>query len=132
MIYLSDTNTINYAIKSNAIVQAHFARGLAAGATFALSAFVHYEVTRYLKLKGSTRLARDYANLTANWPRIEIMTTDWDDAADLWAAQHRVGQPIDDADLLIAISALKVGATVVTNNTRHFATLGVPLENGTV
>ena len=132
MIYLPDTNTINYAIKSDAIVQSYFARALASGATFALSSFVHYEVTRYLKLKGASRLARNYANLTAHWPRIEIMTTDWDDAADLWAAQHRVGQPIDDADLLIAISALKVGATVVTNNTRHFAMLGVPLENWTV
>ena len=132
MIYLPDTNTINYAVKGNAIVEAHFAQALAAGATFVLSSFVHYEVTRYLTLKGATKQRRAYDTLVTNWPRVEIMTTDWDDAADLWAAQHRIGQPIDDADLLIAISALKVGATVVTNNTRHFATLGVPLENWTI
>jgi predicted nucleic acid-binding protein len=35
------------------------------------------------------------------------------------------------ADLLIAVIALKTGATLVTNNTRHFEGLGLAVENWT-
>jgi tRNA(fMet)-specific endonuclease VapC len=43
--------------------------------------------------------------------------------------RHRDGKPIEDADLLIAISARQAGATIVTNNTRHFDGLGIPVVN---
>jgi predicted nucleic acid-binding protein len=48
-------------------------------------------------------------------------------AANLWAEIHRTGRSTDDRDLLIAISALKEEAMLVTNNTRHFEGLGIPL-----
>src|SRR3990172_11197155 len=43
---------------------------------------------------------------------------------------ERIGRPLDDADLLIACLALVTGATLVTNNTRHFSRIsGLKLEN---
>ena len=129
MIYLPDTDTVNYLIKDNATVDAHYQSALASGATFALSMRVHFQVTRYLDLKGSTRLRRKYETTTANWQRVGLDESDWDAATRLWADRHRVGKPIDDADLLIAIMARKCGAVVVTNNTRHFEGLGVPIVN---
>jgi predicted nucleic acid-binding protein len=32
-------------------------------------------------------------------------------------------------DLLIAVTALKAGAILVTNNVNHFNNIGIPLEN---
>lgn len=100
-----------------------------AGARFALSVVVNYEVVRYLRLRGSTRMERDYHSLVSNWTLVELTSADWDTAADLWVARHRKGRPIEDADLLIAVTALKAGAVLVTNNTRHYADLGLTLEN---
>jgi tRNA(fMet)-specific endonuclease VapC len=37
------------------------------------------------------------------------------------AALERLGKPIGNADLMIAAHAVSEGATVVTNNVRHFA-----------
>lgn len=64
--------------------------------------------------------------------RIAIL--DWTDAvtfqyARLRAALERAGQPIGNLDLLIASHALAEGATIVTNNVRHFAGVpGLPIE----
>jgi predicted nucleic acid-binding protein len=85
--------------------------------------------SRYLMLKGATRVEQFYANLVANWFPVELLRQDWDTAADLWAQRHRQGKPIQDADLLIAVAALKTGACLVTNNTRHFDGLGVIVDN---
>lgn len=132
MIFLPDTDTINYPIKEVGNAPLRFRVETAAGASFALSYFVHFEVVRYLKLKGATQSRKRYDNLIADWQRIELQGTDWNDAADLWEERHRVGRPIEDSDLLIAVTARKCGAVLVTNNTRHFEGLGVPLVNWTV
>jgi predicted nucleic acid-binding protein len=60
-----------------------------------------------------------------------VEADDWRTAADLWASRHRAGKPITDSDLLIAVSALKSGATLATNNLRHFDDLGLSLETWT-
>ena len=46
------------------------------------------------------------------------------------AQLERQGRRLDDADLLIAAIARSIGATLVTNNTRHFERVpGLRLEN---
>ena len=129
MIYLPDTDTVNYLIKDNPIAEGHYQSALGSSTAFALSMMVHFQVTRYLDLIGAARLRRKYDTLTANWQKVGLDESDWDEATRLWAERHRVGKPIDDADLLIAIMARKCGAVVVTNNTRHFEGLGVPIVN---
>ena len=130
MVYLLDTNTLNYVLKGVTPVLDQFEAAVAdAGARFVLSPVVHYEVERYLKLKNSTRLLRDYHTLVDVWEVIRFTTKDWETASDLWAERHRAGTPITDADLLIAVSALKTEAILVTNNAGHFQDLGLALEN---
>ena len=48
-----------------------------------------------------------------------------------WRLQ-RLGQLIDDFDLLIGSTALFNNLVMVTNNTKHFARLPVPLEDWTL
>ena len=82
-----------------------------------------------MKLKGATRVLEFYSNLVSGWLPVGLERADWERAADVWAQRHRVGRPIQDADLLIAVIALKTGATLVTNNARHFEGLGLTIEN---
>lgn len=56
----------------------------------------------------------------------------WDaDAADWYAeVRHQLigsGQPIGEMDMMIAAHALSAGATLVTNNRRHFERIEAPL-----
>jgi len=65
------------------------------------------------------------AELVENFlERLSIL--DWTNAvtphyARIRAALERVGKPIGNADLMIAAHAVSEGATVITNNVRHFA-----------
>jgi predicted nucleic acid-binding protein len=129
MIYLPDSDTLNYVIKGIQPAKDRILAATRGGAEFALSLVVHYEVTRYHLLRRTTRLSRLYQQLTADWQRVELTGSDWDKATDLWVMRHRAGRPIEDADLLIAVTALKAGAVLVTNNTRHYEGLGLAMEN---
>lgn len=91
----------------------------------------HYELTRYLRLKGAHRLLRLYDQLTAGWQPCEPSFEDWNEAARLWAELNGSGRSISDPDLLLAVLARKWSAVLVTTNTRHFANLGIPLEDWT-
>ncbi len=58
------------------------------------------------------------------------------DALDVYAHEkarlRKIGQPIDDFDLLIGASAVANELTLVTNNEKHFKSLtGIKLENWT-
>jgi tRNA(fMet)-specific endonuclease VapC len=130
--YLLDTDILNYLLKETPLVEARFAQACTEQAEFILCPVVHYQAVRYFHLKGAFRMLRKYNRLVASWTFIEIDGGDWDTAAGLWADRRRAGRPIEDADLLIAVTALKTGAVLVTNNLRHFDGLGLTLENWTV
>ncbi|HEX7181798.1 MAG TPA: PIN domain-containing protein [Thermoanaerobaculia bacterium] len=128
---LLDTNTLSYILKNVPPVPAKLDDAVRQGKSFLLASIAHYELTRYLHLKGANRLLRLYQQLTATWRQCEPSFEDWDEAAQLWAERHRSGQGISDPDLLLAVLARKWSATLVTTNTRHFTGLGIALEDWT-
>jgi predicted nucleic acid-binding protein len=130
--YLLDADTLNYLLKARSPVTERFREAIRVGADFALSLTVHYQITRYLKLKGASRVLHEYRSLVSGWATVGLDNVDWDTAADLWAQRHQMGKPIEDSDLLIAVMALRTGATLVTNNLRHFTDLGLVAETWTV
>lgn len=127
MRLLIDTNIITFVLRDRDSVLRRLTEALASGAAFVSSDVVDYEIRRYLVLKGAKRQLERYEALSRDWPVVSLTRQDWHAAAKLWAELHRAGRSIEDRDLLIAISALKEQATLVTNNTRHFEGLGVPL-----
>lgn len=131
MRLLIDTNIISFVLRERDSVLRRLTEALAADVTFVSSDVVDYEIRRYLVLKGASRQLGRYEALSRDWPVVSLTRQDWQAAANLWAEIHRAGRSIEDRDLLIAISALKEQATVVTNNTRHFEGLGVPLVDWT-
>ncbi len=129
MIWLPDSDIVNYIIRKREPTVSQYRELVAEGDSFYLAAVVHFEVTRHLLLKGSKRLLREYKELVATWYEISLSWADWNTAATLWESRHRAGRPIEDPDLLIAVCALKAGATLVTNNVRHFVDLGLEIAN---
>lgn len=123
-----DTNALSDLLRDKEPVKARFTR-LRDLARFILCPVVDYEIRRYLLLKGATRNLAQYEALVAPWFEPAFDVVHWRQAAELWAERHRVGKPIADADLLIAVSALRQGATLVTNNTAHFLGMGLRLED---
>ncbi len=129
MDLLLDTNTLSYIIRGRQPVLDRFEESARQGNTFLLSSVAHYELQRYLDLKGSSRLMRRYQDLVARWQRCNLLFEDWNHAASLWAEHHRAGRSIADLDLLLAVLALKHDAMLVTSNTRHFEGLDIPLAD---
>lgn len=126
---LLDTNTLSYIIRGRQPVLDRFEESVRQGDTFLLSSVVHYELQRYLDLKGSSRLLRRYQGLVDHWQRCNLLFEDWNRAASLWAEHHRAGRSIADLDLLLTVLALKHDAVLVTSNTRHFEGLDIALAD---
>jgi predicted nucleic acid-binding protein len=129
MRFLPDTNTLNYLLKRRSPVVERFQEATEKGTEFLLSSVAHYELTRYLDLKGARKVRQAYERITGSWCRCNLDFEDWNEAARLWARRHRSGRAIADLDLLLAAVALREDAVLVTSNVRHFVDLGVVFED---
>jgi predicted nucleic acid-binding protein len=129
MRLLPDTNTLNYLLQGRQQVVHRFEEAVGEGADFLLSSVTHYELTRYLDLKGAHRLMRAYERITFSWRRCNLDFEDWNEAARLWARRHRFGRSISDLDLLLAALARRENAVLITSNVKHFVDLGVSFED---
>lgn len=128
---LLDTDILNEVLKQrNVNAVRHAADYLAAHGAFTISAITRYEVLRGLKNKNaSAQLARFH--VFCQHARILSVTNDvLDRTADLWVLGRRQGLAPQDADLIIAASALEHGRTLVTGNLSHFRWIpGLSLAN---
>ena len=129
MNLLLDTNTLSYILKGRQPILDRLEEAMEQGSVFFLGSIVHYELTRYLDLKGAHRLTRLYEGLVASWQPCDLSFEDWSSAASLWADRHRIGRSISDMDLLLAVLAQKHRAVLATTNTKHFEGLDIVLED---
>jgi predicted nucleic acid-binding protein len=120
---------LNYAVKGHPGVLRHHRMAMDAGADFLLCPVVEFEIVRYLRLRGMPVFERALYEFMTGWRRSAFDQELLDRALPLWVERHKVGRPIEDADLLIAVSAIREAATLVTNNVRRFGGLGLALEN---
>ena len=61
---------------------------------------------------------------------LSVTETIFDRAADLWVLARQGGHPRNDADLIIAATALENGRVLVTGNTAHFSWIpGLTIED---
>nr|CAA6800488.1 MAG: VapC toxin protein [uncultured Thiotrichaceae bacterium] len=92
-------------------------------------------ITQAELLYGAERLQSRKLNLMLGRFLARLQVLPWPEQAALVYARKRfelekAGTPIGNMDLLIASHAIVIGATVVTNNTRHFSKVpGLVFEN---
>jgi predicted nucleic acid-binding protein len=89
-------------------------------ARFAFSAITFYEMMRGFRAAQATRQLSNFVTLAASSDILPVSLAVLDRAASLWADARAGGHPQDDADLIIAASALESGRMLVTGNISHF------------
>ncbi len=126
--YLLDTDTASAGIRGDPRLDARLAPGTL---WWAVSAVTRAELRFGIALRPhALNLARRVEGFLA-----AAVTLPWDEAAAdahgrLRALLRQRGTPIGVYDEMIAAHALAVGATVVTNNVRHFSAVpGLHIEN---
>ena len=126
--FLLDTDTLLFSLRGNRIVLGKWAKLRAD--QWAISAVSGYEIQKGIEANPSTSSSKRAA-LLLDQVEFEPVTRE---AAILAARVHQglkaKGIRIGVADELLAGQALALGATLVTNNTKHFDRIpGLKLEN---
>lgn len=94
---------------------------LAQHARFTFSAFTFYEIVRGFRANQAVRQLANFMKLAQDCDVVPISTPVLERAARLWAEAYVGGHPRDDADLIIAATALETHRVLVTGNTGHFS-----------
>jgi tRNA(fMet)-specific endonuclease VapC len=127
---LLDTDTLSAVMRGTPPVLAKARDYLAEHGIFSFSIITRYEILRGLKAKNAIVQLRAFDRLCAGSQIVPLTDGAVVRASEIYAELRRRGEPIGDADVLIAASALVHGLTVVTNNENHFRRIsGLDVEN---
>jgi tRNA(fMet)-specific endonuclease VapC len=124
--YVLDTNTISYLLRGNPSIIEGMQEAVLEGAEFYLCPVVWFEIRRGLLHRDAHRQLQVFERFAATLQWEDLDRPFWEDLSASWADLRRKGRPVQDADLMIAVFARRLGATVVTHNTSDFTFTGVP------
>ena len=118
---LLDTDILSEILKGqNQAVLATAQQYLGEHQRLSFSAITLYEIIRGLRAKGSVQRLGQFLQTASNSDVLPVSVPVLMRAADLWSEARQGGHPCDDADLIIAATALEAHRVLVTGNTRHF------------
>jgi predicted nucleic acid-binding protein len=128
---LIDTDILSELLKAkDARVLAKVQQYLAQHGRLTFSSITYYEVVRGLVAARASKQLASFLQTAGKSEVVPISLPILRRAADLWATANASGHPRDDADLIIAATALDVGRVLVTGNTPHYAWIpGLQLAN---
>ncbi|MGB3760647.1 MAG: type II toxin-antitoxin system VapC family toxin [Rivularia sp. (in: cyanobacteria)] len=130
MNYLLDTNIVSYILKNNASVNSKLQQVTRQGDEVFISCITYYEVKRGLLALNARRQLAEFETFFQKYEvlylgNIEIIETACKIHADLKAK----GTPIQDADVLIAATAITRGLILVSNDSDMVRVEEIDLEN---
>ncbi|MCL1986924.1 MAG: PIN domain-containing protein [Firmicutes bacterium] len=132
MTYALDTNIISYMMKENETVKNNHLTAVKNGGTCVIPLIAYYEIKRGLVAKNATTKMRIFENLCNKIKIINLTKNDMNTAALIYANCKKTGNPIEDADLLIAAQCITNNYVLITANTKHFDGVdGLPLVDWT-
>ncbi len=121
---LLDTDTLSEIMKGkNPSIEQHAREYLRTNGRFRVSVITRYEILRGLKAKQAVRqmaIFEDKCNRSYLYPVTDEIVVR---ASDIYAYLYQKGLLINDADILIASTAMVHNLTLITGNTDHFARL---------
>jgi len=116
-----DTDVLSEILKGkNAHVLSCARNYLAEHQRLAFSALTAYEIMRGLRAVGAEQQLEAFFAMLSTSDVFEVSMPVLSRAAELWAEATRSGHPRNDADLIIAATALTAGRVLITGNSRHF------------
>jgi tRNA(fMet)-specific endonuclease VapC len=128
---LLDTDILSEILKGkNRHVLDEAGRYLGRHQRFSFSAITHYEIVRGFRANRAATALAKFLELAQSSDVVPVSIAILNRAADLWAEARRLGRPRNDADLIIAATALDAKRMLVTGNADHFAWVpGLSLAN---
>lgn len=117
---LLDTNIISAFFKGNPAVVEAVTDYVKRHKRLSYSIITHDELLRGFMALGSDKKLAAYRAFSAQCEMLPLSDQVVEQAAMLYAALKSSGNLIDDADLLIAATALQKKLTLVTDNQQHF------------
>lgn len=119
---LLDTDILSEILKrKDARVLSVAQRYLGQHSRLAFSAITLYEIVRGIQARRAASQLSEFLRLAATSDMYPVSVAVLMCAADLWADGRTGGHPHDDADLIIAATALEAGRVLVTGNTSHYS-----------
>ncbi|WP_291426666.1 PIN domain-containing protein [Deinococcus sp.] len=115
-----DTNILIAMQKREPEADSRYVAALAAGEVLAVPSVVRYEARRSLLAPLYSRRLHVLDNLLTFLPSLDFDQQAADIAASIYHQLRSTGQLIDEADMMIATTAVRYNATLVTRNTSHF------------
>lgn len=116
--HLLDTDILLFSLKGNATVLGRWAKLSASQCV--ISAISGYEIQKGIEANPTTKSSQRATMLLAQLEMEPISSEVALEAAKIHQALKKKGLSIGPADELIAAQAITLGATLVTNNTKHF------------
>jgi len=102
-------------LRKRDVVRRRFQYAVLNGDSLCLTWPIYYEIRRGLIHKAAEGQAQRFEGVILPIVRFfSILDSDWERAAQLWAALQRAGRTLSDIDILIATVALRTGATLVS------------------
>ncbi|MBI2355373.1 MAG: type II toxin-antitoxin system VapC family toxin [Deltaproteobacteria bacterium] len=117
---LLDTNIISAFMKGNPAVMDSVSQYVKRHKHISLSIITHYELLRGLKAIGIDKKIAAFQAFMAQCEIIPLTQPIIETAAEIYAALKNQGMLIEDADILIAATAINKGMSLVTDNLEHF------------
>lgn len=130
MNYLLDTNIVSYILKNNASVNNKLQQVTREGDEVFISCITYYDVKRGLLALSATRQLAEFKTFFHKYEvlyldDLEIIET----ACRIHADLKNKGRPIQDADVLIAATAITRGLILVSNDSDMVRVEGIDWEN---
>lgn len=131
MTYLLDTNIVSYILKRrNTSVENKLREARRLGQNIFISSITYYEVKRGLLYAGATSQLAEFRLFSQ---RYQILFLDdieiFEKACEIHADLKRKGTPIQDADVLIAATAIIRGLILVSNDSDLLRIEELSLDN---
>lgn len=128
--HLIDTEILSFFLRQREPVNSKIIEFLKNDGRLAISVITYYEISRGLKFLNATRQLKIFETFADTNLVLPVDQDVCDRAATIHAELRKKGNLIEDADLLIASTALAHDFPLVTNNVAHYSRIpNLQIEN---
>ena len=117
---LIDTNIVSAFMRGNKSVVQKIEEYLSFHDTLSISVITYYEIMRGLKALSNANKIKIFESFMSACDILSLDLLIAQKASDIYDILRKKGKLVEDADILIAATALESDLIVVTDNTRHF------------
>jgi len=124
MNFFLDTNIISYYLAANENVKAKIIETIYKGGSISTTQINVYEILKGLRWRNNKRKEELFKILLRDIVVSGLDERVIDIASSIYADLRKSGKTIEDADILIAAIAIRNNGILVSNNTKHYDSIG--------